>query len=208
MECCLRIALLAVVLAAFASCAAREYVDRSVKHTENVDDEITVDQVPVKGFPVTVELKDGDEIKGELLAVDDKFIWVKKESGYDKKVPVDDVTKVVVELYSPSGAGPIGGWAVAGTLSALSHGVFFVFTGPVWLLAGVSATVSAATSNDLKVGKQQNMVQLYQFARYPQGWPLVEKKKQVEKTKPAAGIQTDAGPPDDRDAGPSDGDNG
>ena len=131
-----------------------------------------VSEVPVRGFRVGVTQRgDGDkdrELEGELLAVDRKFIWVMVEEEVER-VPLPDVAGVQLELY-PSRAGWIGAWSGVGAASSASHGWFALATGPLWLLAGTTSTITAAWANDIEVPLDR-LHRLAQFARYPAGMP-------------------------------------
>jgi hypothetical protein len=132
-----------------------------------------VSDVPVHGFRVQVAFKESAgeeprELEGELLAVDRRRLWIVVESEV-KPIPRARLVKVNVELYK-SRAGWIGLWSGLGTASAASHGWFALVSGPLWLLAGIGSTVTAATGNDVDVPLEKLHL-LAQFARYPAGMP-------------------------------------
>jgi len=154
-----------------ASCASSGQLDRGKGFGGDPAKDVSVDQVPVHGHEVRVEHRSDDGMvltEGELLAVDAMHLWIRTRSG-TITIPRGSIRAVEVELH-PSGAVAAGLWTAGGTISTVSHGFFLVLTGPLWLITGISATSSAAASNDLEV-KPRDLSELYQYARFPQGLP-------------------------------------
>jgi hypothetical protein len=156
-------ALLATTLT--VGCVTHGGLDRGVSQGSRTT--ATLDEVPVKGFDVDVELASGSA-SGELLAVEPEGIYLLAD---DKTsfVAMRDVKKVSVELYS-SDWGWMAGWTALGTASTLTHGFYLLFTAPVWLTTGTVTAAVAGASNDLKVTPAQ-LPRLWQFARFPAGLP-------------------------------------
>jgi hypothetical protein len=134
----------------------------------------SVEEVPVKGFSISVEHRDdqGKEqsFSGELLAVDQDHLWVLVDQG-PVRVHRHRITEVSLELH-PSGAGWFGAWFGIGAASCISHGWFSIFSVPIWLATGIPSTVGAALGNDLDVPLDR-IDELNRFARYPAGMPVL-----------------------------------
>lgn len=128
------------------------------------------------------------KVSGELHAVDETHVHILLSNGKTIRIPRKGIAAVylpkakavpiprakvtaveLVELF-PSRATATGVWTTVGTLSSAFHGYGAAFSAPAWLLFGIPATVVVALSNDLTV-KPEDIVHLYQFARYPQGMP-------------------------------------
>ncbi len=157
------VALLAVII--LAGCVHGS-LDRSVSHGARTH--VALDDVPVKGFPVDVDLYDGDGVRGELLAADDAGLSVLTKTG-TRRIAKSNVRKVSVEIYG-SHAWEIVGWTVVGAVSTLSHGFLLIVTAPTWLVVGLTTAAGNAISNDLSVDARHAMY-LWQFARFPEGLP-------------------------------------
>jgi hypothetical protein len=157
------------------------------------DTKITLEDVPVHGFNVEASMASGDRsetVTGELLAAEPEILYLFKE-GQTLKIPRSDLRKVeLVELF-PSGAAAMGIWTALGTASSASHGLYAMYSMPIWLVTGISLSVAAALGNDLVV-PLSSYDQLYQFARYPQGMP---KPKLSPVPPPAPEIQPLPVPP-------------
>jgi len=148
-------------------------LNRSLKLGKPIEN-FPIEKVPVKGTTVAVRsFKPGGkaEVKGELLAAGDGFIWVLQD-GKTVHIPERIVRDVELQDLFPSGAGALGAWTALGTASTVSHTFAAIITAPLWLAVGIPASVSAANANDLTV-KPKNFNMLYQWARYPQGMPSV-----------------------------------
>jgi hypothetical protein len=135
---------------------------------------VPVADVPVKGFSVDISSR-GEPRSGELLAVNPCFVYVLDEKQ-TIAVPLATVEAVNVELY-PSHAGAVAGLTALGTASTLSHGMFLIFTAPVWLAVGIPSSVSLADRNDFDLHRSEAPM-LFQYARFPQGlparWPIAK----------------------------------
>ena len=162
-------AVLLTVLLATTACKTAN-PDRSLNRGD-LERDVRVDEVPVRGSLVTVKRLDDKDNKlvGELLGVDEEHLWLRVENK-ELPVPRVDVQRVELELY-PSKAGDTGIWTGLGTASTLSHGYFLVFSAPIWLLTGITSSVSASKANTV-VLEPQELDLLRQYARFPQGMPV------------------------------------
>lgn len=145
---------------------------------------VQVSDVPVRGAPAEVvwlrpecpsEDCAGTE-SGELIAVDEQAVYVSfLGSGSDwaaslSKIPRARIKSVSLEV-GPSASSEVGGWTALGCASTLSHGYYLVFTGPLWLVAGIGAAANESASARAVAHDARDLSQLYQFARFPQGLP-------------------------------------
>ena len=150
-----------------SGCSTRHVPDRRDGFGGSLIESVPIDEVPVHGYEVDVEMAH-DSVSGELLAVGPSTIWVLFN---EKVVPISrtEIVLVEVDCYA-SGALGLGIWTGVGALSTGSHGAFFIISLPVWLAVGIPLIVTAAESSELEVGRS-NIDGLYQFARFPQGLP-------------------------------------
>ncbi|HET6922266.1 MAG TPA: hypothetical protein VFI16_03865, partial [Anaeromyxobacteraceae bacterium] len=134
-------------------------------------DTASLDEVPICGHEVAVELAgEGDAkrtIEGELLAATQEGLALATDRGVEA-VPAGSVRNVEVRVL-PSRSGALAVWTVAGTLSAVSHGYFLVFTAPAWLIHGIGSAASAEARGMETSAFDAGL--LSQYARFPQGMP-------------------------------------
>lgn len=133
-----------------------------------------LEDVPVKGFWVIVDYgptaaSSTTEVEGELLAVGPKAVYVDQAAGDPERIPRRWIRSVLVKLYDAYA------WAYALTgsllgVSAISHGYYMVFSIPTWAIVTTAVSIEAARSNDMAVPLDK-LGELYQYARYPAGWP-------------------------------------
>lgn len=129
---------------------------------------VNVAEVPVRGHRVWVTRPGGEELSGELLAVEEERIWLQTAEGAEP-FPVAPTDRVTVEL-AKSDRGKTALWSTFGCASTVTHGAFLIFTGPAWIATGVTSSVGARRSTELNVDPG-DLPRLYQFARFPQGLP-------------------------------------
>jgi len=77
------------------------------------------------------------------------------------EVPLQDVSEVEVDV-GPSGLP----FFAIGAVSTLTHGVFFIFSLPLWIGVGV-----VAGQQSEQYAPAEGLALLRQYARYPQGMP-------------------------------------
>ncbi len=163
--------LLALVLIGImaAGCAANgQYLDRRNGvggHATTAE----LQDVPVHGAEVLVELNNGEERDGELLAADANGISVLESTNDITYIPRNWIDSVQVILYE-SASGATGWWFGLGAASTLSHGFLLILSLPVWIGTGVTAEVGSRRASKLDV-QPAWLDALYQFARFPQGLP-------------------------------------
>jgi hypothetical protein len=172
-------ALAATACALLAGCSHESPpFDRSVPIGSRSSGEKVAD-VPVRGHVVSVRTRRG-EITGELLAVGpSELILLAKNDG--QIVPFSEVRDVDITLY-PSRATAMAVWTGVGAASTVTHGVWALISMPVWLISGIR--VSAADRENVRV-EGVRLDQLYQYARFPQGLPDVERSSAKPPSPPA-----------------------
>jgi hypothetical protein len=115
----------------------------------------------------------GQEQSGELLAVEPEA-FILESDGRARLIPSQCVQWVRLANFEGEN-GSILAWGALGALSTLSHGYFFVLTGPVWLLsmgiAGGSQAAAGVLQEPLAKPTPEAMERLRKWARFPQGLP-------------------------------------
>jgi hypothetical protein len=115
----------------------------------------------------------GEEQSGELIAVEPEA-FILESGGRPRLIPPQCVQHVILARFEGE-KGPILQWGAFGTLSALTHGYFFLLTGPVWLISMGIATGSQAAAGILEEPltkpTPEAMERLRKWARFPQGLP-------------------------------------
>jgi hypothetical protein len=153
-----------------ASCAHAS-LNRSESRGAHENDVHATD-VPVRGFQVSVETASSTE-SGELIAVDERYLYLNASDSpgvwAGEQIPRAQVIRVTVEV-SPSASTALGAWTATGCLSTVSHGYYLVFTGPIWLATGIPASAAESAASKA-IANADELSQLYQYARFPQGLP-------------------------------------
>ncbi len=152
--------LLLFVPLAFFSCAARYSPPGWLDSPEDV-------QTVAYGGWLHVKTTAKTEISGELIAIGRDSIFVANETLH--AFALIDIESARLEAYGPDIA-LMGGWLVLGTLSSASNGWLCVFTGPMWILGGGTATILRSYEPILEYPDQE-LSSLLPFARFPQGLP-------------------------------------
>jgi len=145
---------------------------------------VPVSDVPVRGVPAEVLWMRPECEKdwcisresGELIAVDDQAVYVGFVGSGSigaaslSRIPRARIKSVSLEV-GPSASSEVGVWTALGCASTLSHGAYLVFTGPLWLVAGIGTAANESASSHAVAQSAHDLSQLYQFARFPQGLP-------------------------------------
>ncbi|OGU25298.1 MAG: hypothetical protein A2X66_09645 [Ignavibacteria bacterium GWA2_54_16] len=105
-------------------------------------------------------------ISGELIAVERDSVYVAKE--HLRAIAVADVLDMRITVFDAGSKIALG--TFGGTVLALSNGLWFLLTGPMWIIGGSIAAIYRSydpvydfPSSDLR--------SLALFARFPQGLP-------------------------------------
>ncbi len=153
--------LLFISILVFGSCRYAPYLPKANQVGTNV-----------YGSQITVDPKNRIQIRGELLAIKDSSLFVKKSVGSIKqpeiiRIPINEILNFRLRYIKPQNYS----WTIpVFSLFTASHGMFLVFTFPINLLT----TVIVATSSDASfvyTKKDISFKDLNMFARFPQGIP-------------------------------------
>lgn len=106
-------------------------------------------------------------VDGELIAVDRDSIHVLTATGL-VSLGMHAVRDVTLTTFAQP-RGDLQAWALFGTASAATHGLFAVLTVPTWLLVGGLSNASAARAPVVEL--KDGVDELRKFARFPQGLP-------------------------------------
>lgn len=132
--------------------------------------EASLVQVPLFGHRVDVHVDGVGAVRGELLAVDADSIFLALEQAQGViAIPRSEATRVAISLEE-DGTGALTGWSMAGLLTTPSHGIFAVFSGPLWMLVGGGTSAAEGFSVWTQVAPD-GFDTLFQFARFPAGPP-------------------------------------
>jgi hypothetical protein len=123
-----------------------------------------------KGAPARVTFHNQAITFGELIAASADTIWILTEQGQLDFYRVSAIESVALGIHD-NDAVMVGAWTALGSISTISHGVFLVFTLPIWLASGLSMTVQESRSGNLEYPPWP-LVALTPYARFPQGAPF------------------------------------
>jgi hypothetical protein len=161
--------LVPVLLSALTACigSARPRTESRGSRTTT-----SIDEVPIRGWNVDVDLDTHGRVQGELLAVDEVDIyvltqWDKNQGTVPYRIPRAWVQHIDV-LTGETSPLPTTG-AVLGLLSTPTHGWFLVLSAPVWIITLGAVAPSEAARGTLRFEPPLSGVGTY--ARFPQGPP-------------------------------------
>jgi hypothetical protein len=122
------------------------------------------------GGYILVKHRDGSRTEGELLAARDDRVWVRTARGVSA-IPLSQVESMRLAAYQ-TGQELMTAWGTVGSFTALTHGYWLVFSVPIWILTtGISAGIESRSA--LVDYPDQPLPAFAQWARYPQGMPVV-----------------------------------
>lgn len=127
---------------------------------------ITVDTAAQRGWLAARPLT---EIAGELIAVHADSVFVLSESTL-VALQRARVRRATLFAYDAQ-VGELSTWGVLGTLSAVSNGLFFLLTGPTWIITSTIAAGSRSRAPMVSLTDQGGWEGLRLYARFPQGLP-------------------------------------
>jgi hypothetical protein len=175
-----------MAFASLAGCGQYAEMNRAAKRGDPAVG-VRLEQVPVRGFTATARRLDGSELRGELLASDDRALWIEDSARTTRRLGFEQIDKLELDLTSAE-TETIGLWTALGALSTVSHGVVAIFTAPTWLLVGTSATIAESSADDADV-RAVKYPMLNQFARFPQGlppgWPVATEEDGAPHVTPS-----------------------
>lgn len=131
----------------------------------------------VQGAGVSLKLESSEEILyGELLAATRDSLYLLTsdcpEAGcVARAIGVSQIQKAFVTRYRPNLSGTRT-WAAFGAATTPSHGVFLVFSLPMWGLASYVVQKSAVNEAQVKfTAEDYRLAEVLPWARFPQGVP-------------------------------------
>lgn len=133
-----------------------------------------VEDVPVKGY-VAFVVADGGSYDGELLCVGKENLYLENDGGV-VAIARESVFSVSIEIHD-SGGTAVWVFTTAGALSATTHLKFAIFTVPLWLLTGLVVAGAESERNDVVLYEQNEIGDLYKYARYPYPIDLSQRAK-------------------------------
>ena len=174
-------ALAAMVLLGIGACARSSPAPRSWQRSAGEAAR------SVHGSWIVVETRRGSTVGGELLAVDRDYLHVAVPPDVIR-VAVGDLAKVRLVRFEGDIDSKLS-LGIVGTLSTLTHGVFLVFSAPIWM---ISTTVATRTESSAGVydSSPVDLGVLQQFSRFPQGLPPGFGHPAGEQDGPCYGNQT------------------
>lgn len=156
-------------LATLAGCmsypADRDY------HYRGSQAKLSIENVPVEGFPVALHFIHGSSLPFyELVAVDEQDIWIRPDKAVSK-FSLSELRSVTVKVMPAEALKGAGGWAVVGNLMSAGHGAFAWISWPAFtFLVAIPVMVDAGMDNRVTI-KPKFFSVLSQWARFPQGLP-------------------------------------
>jgi hypothetical protein len=135
---------------------------------------LEVADVPVHGFKTWIKFDSGERLAGELLSAEPEGAVVVRTKMGDQSRPFAAIRRVTVQTDPHAAKWLVGIGTATGLLVPLSlvTGYYIVFVGPIVVIAGVVAGGIVWLESRV-VLKGEELKYLYQYARWPQGWPVV-----------------------------------
>jgi hypothetical protein len=165
----------ALFVALLCSCEPPSVVDRT-KEVSSLgsasSSHVSVRCVPVGGSHITVTMRTERMIEGELLAATSNKLTVLVADGAVSRIDAGEVDHAQLDIYANGTiVGLLTLWGVIGTAASLSHGAYFIFSGPSWALVSTLAIAPVAADPDRFVRVTSDLERLHQYARFPGGLP-------------------------------------
>jgi hypothetical protein len=112
-------------------------------------------------------------VDGELLAADEDSL-VLARGDYVTLVPPACIETVTVAAFEGAPGQTIA-WGVVGSLSTVSHGLFLIFSLPIWVATTGGATYGHSKAGyieaDFRKARGAEVENVRKWARFPQGLP-------------------------------------
>lgn len=131
-------------------------------------------QTEAYGGWLTVEYKSQNKkterIEGEYITSDSTRVYILYDSL--SVIPKNKINRAVLEIDDKN-TGSYSGWATLGSASTLSHGKFLIFTFPIWIATGVSASSGESFRDRYAEDNPSSAYwnEIIKFSRFPQGLP-------------------------------------
>lgn len=169
----------AALLLLAAACGDPGQLGRSTVAPSDVTANVALEDVPVTGAEVTVVRNDDTSVTGELLEATDDRVTLLKDA---RMVVIDagDVRRAIVTRYE-NGAivTALVAWSAIGGVTQISHGAFWLVSGPIWggISAGALLPVAADQGRFAYAERRSDLTFLQEYARFPQGLPAEYRRR-------------------------------
>jgi len=108
-------------------------------------------------------------IRGELLAIQNDSLFITSNKRV-WRIAVNDVKKATCFRYK-SDVGKAVSFGMLGLLSSLSHGYYFLLSGPVWMLTVPITASNVSKMPILEYPANNDLTEFNKYSRFPQGIP-------------------------------------
>jgi hypothetical protein len=132
----------------------------------------SIETTQTRGYGGWIEITTvrNNVVSGELISVEPSVVrvLVRPHPGSLVVIRISDIRRA--QLFKYESEAGVGGWGVLGTLSTISHGFFFVFSAPAWILTS-SVAASVESRHVILEVPGDAWSELATWARFPQGMP-------------------------------------
>ncbi len=117
-----------------------------------------------------IQNKKTEKVGGEYITSDSTNVYILYDSLFI--IPKEKITRAILEIDNKN-ISSYAGWTALGSISTLSHGKFLIFTFPIWIITGVSATSGESYRDRYEDDNPTDIYwnKIIKFARFPQGIP-------------------------------------
>jgi hypothetical protein len=169
----------AALLLLVAACGDPGQLGRGIVTPNDVTARVALEDVPVTGSEVSVVRTDDTKVTGELLEANEDRVTLLKD-GALVVIRADEIRRAIVTRYENGGiVTALAGWSAATGATQLTHGVFWLVSGPIWggISAGVIAPVAADEGRFAYAERRSDLTFLQEYARFPQGLPAEYRRR-------------------------------
>ena len=106
---------------------------------------------------------------GELIAIQNDSVFLLSPETLSI-IPTDFIEQTILVFHKNKTEG-FALWGGLGTLSTISHGWFLFLSAPLWIITGITATITEAKRPNTLEYPGSTWQEMNKFARFPQGIP-------------------------------------
>ena len=106
---------------------------------------------------------------GELIAIQNDSVFLFSPETINI-IPTDFIKQATL-VFHKNNPGSFALWSGLGTLSTISHGAFLIFSAPLWIITGITATITEANRPNKLEYPGSSLQEINKFARFPPGIP-------------------------------------
>ena len=153
----------------FTSCATSYAPDNWLPETDDVQQEIFGGWITLVTKPDSLKPNEKwIQYSGEFISLDEENVYLLYDSIY--VIPKKKIYSSTLELDQKNSTA-YGLWTVGGIAGTVTNGLFLVITAPLWLVAGIPATVGESVRDRYEEDEptQEYWDSINKFARFPQG---------------------------------------